>query len=791
MARSAYSQQAGCIPYSISACGNHHRVITSQAAISTISRIVLLVVCWVFLTHIARAADESNPHTGSDKSLTSTYQSDDQTHNESEGIDTLPEVSVKSSRVKEESGIHQTQSVTTITSEQLQRSQPSNIFEAVKSAPGVSVTGGPRASGMTFSIRGYSDNEDVMVRVDGAQKGFEKYRMGGTFVEPELLKSIEIQRGPQITSGSGSLGGTIIAQTKSAADFLKPGQTVGAKAKFGYGNNNDEYSRSYMLFARPDERVDILYNYSNRQSNNITLADGTKLDSSAIESVSKLLKISLFPTEDIELNTSLISFDDSGLQPYDSTGGQPGTFGNVIRSIDDFSWTQTFSYTPDSPWVNFKAIAGGGHTKLHDLIKPGMSSINDICTPTPSSPCPGNLNDYYDYETKTIDLSNSAILFKSATTKVSVLTGYQYNESARTVERFYDNQNSSQAADFPDGFNPGAPPGTKSYNAYYVQPHFQLGQVSIKPGYRRDDYKVEAAGQTLALLAPYNQSSTYEFTQETLSLGLAYDFFPRNSAQQLTLYSNYGQGFRPPLIDEVFSQGPRSFTKCLRSSVLIPGITMVDGPASGICGDLYQPQTSESTEAGISYQNPHLLNTDLGLTAKLNFYHIYTSHLLNSLRENTDRSIAQNGWERRNGVEFESFVQYRSWFIRGAYSRISGNLFDGSQFVPLYTVPGNTLNINIGAELTKTLDINLTYRKVGDRAIATRSSAISPYTFGTQDGYEVWSAGLHWQATSTVGMRLIGENLTNKEYRLDAGALGGLGMYAPGRNIKFFVELLY
>lgn len=771
-------------------CRSNHRFITSQVAI-TIYRIILLVFCWALLTHSASAADASNSQMESDKPSTNTSESQVLTKKESEDIDTLPEVSVKSNRIKEESGINPTQSITTITSEQLQRSQPSNIFDAVRSAPGVSVTGGPRASGMTFSIRGYSDNEDVMVRVDGAQKGFEKYRMGGTFVEPELLKSIEIQRGPQITSGSGSLGGTIIAQTKSAADFLKPGQTVGAKAKFGYGNNNDEYSRSYMLFARPDERVDILYNYSNRQSNNITLADGTKLDSSAIESVSKLLKISLFPTEDIELNTSLISFDDSGLQPYDSTGGQPGTFGNVIRSIDDFSWTQTFSYTPDSPWVNFKAIAGGGHTKLHDLIKPGMSSINDICTPTPSSPCPGNLNDYYDYETKTIDLSNNAILFKSATTKVSVLTGYQYNESARTVGRFYDNQNSSQAADFPGGFNPGAPPGTKSYNAYYVQPHFQLGQVSIKPGYRRDDYKVEAAGQTLALLAPYNQSSTYEFTQETLSLGLAYDFFPRNSAQQLTLYSNYGQGFRPPLIDEVFSQGPRSFTKCLRSSVLIPGITMVDGPASGICGDIYQPQTSESTEAGISYQNPHLLNTDLGLTAKLNFYHIYTSHLLNSLRENTDRSIAQNGWERRNGVEFESFVQYRSWFIRGAYSRISGNLFDGSQFVPLYTVPGNTLNINIGTELTKTLDINLTYRKVGDRAIATRSSAISPYTFGTQDGYEVWSAGLHWQATSTVGMRLIGENLTNKEYRLDAGALGGLGMYAPGRNIKFFVELLY
>lgn len=753
-----------------------------------ISRVFWGICVGVFLMRIASADEASNPHAESTETQPHLSEGQDTAQKESEAIDTLPEVTVKSNRIKEASGIDQTQPITTITSEQLQRTQPSNIFDAVRSAPGVSVTGGPRASGMTFSIRGYSDNEDVMVKVDGAPKGFEKYRMGGTFVEPELLKSIEVQRGPQITSGSGSLGGTIVASTKNASDFLKPGQNVGAKAKFGYGNNNDEYSRSYMLFARPDERIDILYNYSNRQSNNITLANGTKLDSSAIESISQLLKVSIIPREDLELSTSLVSFDDTGLQPYDATGGQPGTFGYVVRAINDFSWTQTAIYTPDHPWVNLKMVAGGGHTKLHDTIEPsraGLPSVNTLCT---TSTC-GNMNDVYNYETKTLDFSNTATLFKTANSQISALLGYQYNESVREIARFFDSPNSTTESQYPGGFNASAPPGKKSYSAFYIQPHFQLGQVSIKPGYRHDSYAIEAAGGTFGLLAPYQQSSKVEFSQETWSLGLAYDFFPRTNQQQLTLYSNYGQGFRPPLIDELFTQGP--FSRCLKSSVSIPGITMTNGPASGICGDIYQPQTSESTEAGVSYQNPHVVGTDIGLTSKLNFYHIYTSNLLSSLRQNSDGTITQEGWERRNGVEFESFVQYHGLFMRGAYSRVTGNLFDGARFVPLYTVPGNTLNINIGAEITKTLDFNVTYRKVGERAIATRSSAISAYTFGTQDGYEVWSAGLHWQATPTVGMRLIGENLTNKEYRLDAGALGGLGMYAPGRNIKIFVELAY
>ena len=150
----------------------------------------------------------------------------------------LPEVNVNSTSIKQ-NRIDKTQSITTVTAEDLQRTQPSNIFEAIRDIPGIAISGGPRPSGMTFNVRGFTDNEDVTVKVDGVFKGFEKYRFGGTFIEPELLKSIEVQRGPQIASGSGSLGGTIIATTKNAADLLAPGQSYGARAKFGYANNND------------------------------------------------------------------------------------------------------------------------------------------------------------------------------------------------------------------------------------------------------------------------------------------------------------------------------------------------------------------------------------------------------------------------------------------------------------------------------------------------------------------------------------------------------------------------
>lgn len=711
---------------------------------------------------------------------------------DSDDVDTLPEVSVTDTKIKTpDTGINRTLPITTITSEQLQRAQPSNIFDAVRSVPGVSISGGPRPSGMTFSIRGYADNEDVMVKVDGVPKGFEKYRMGGTFIEPELLKSIEVQRGPQITSGSGSLGGTINATTKNAEDFLKPGQKYGGKVKFGYGNNSDEYSRSYLLYARPDERVDILYNYSNRQANNITLGDGSKLENSAIESISHLLKVSVFPTEDLEFVTSVVKFDDMGLQQYDANSATPGFFGYVIRSIDDLTWSETVKYNPEHPWVNLKATVGAGHTNLEDLAPPGLSPVinpnapagcsGTVYTPNPSdvTRCRGDARDTYQYKTRTVDISNQAVFTEKGFFNFSLLTGYQYNSSERDVTRLYDNPYFNPT----NGFNASAPPGSKSFNAIYMQPTFELGQFTVIPGYRQDRYEVEAAGGTLALLAPYKQASKIKLKEETWSLGLSYDVLAKNNPEKLTLYTNYGQGFRPPLIDEYFTQG--AFGRC--RPPFVPNIY----PASRICGDLYQPQLSESTEAGISYQNPHLLGSDVWFSGKLNFYHIYTSQLLSSLREESGR-ITQNGWERRNGVEVESFMQYRSWYLRSGYSRINGKIFTGLVGVPLYTAPGNALNINLGTELTKNLDVNLTYRKVSDRniLISGDGTPTSAYVFGVQDGYELWNAGARYKVNEQLTFRLIGENLKNELYRLD-GTMGGLGMYGPGRNVKFLVELTY
>jgi len=152
---------------------------------------IIFVVAFNTLSAPAHAELVGNENTTTDTTLNSGTKAATSEPNEQ----TLPEVSVSARHVEDER-IDTTRAITTITSEDLERLQPATLFDAIKDVPSVAINGGPRPSGMSFNIRGYADNEDVAVKVDGIPKGFEKYRMGGTFLEPELLKSVEVQCGP-------------------------------------------------------------------------------------------------------------------------------------------------------------------------------------------------------------------------------------------------------------------------------------------------------------------------------------------------------------------------------------------------------------------------------------------------------------------------------------------------------------------------------------------------------------------------------------------------------------------
>lgn len=83
-------------------------------------------------------------------------------------------------------------------------------------------------------MRGY-DHRGVLVLVDGVRQGTDTGHLNGTFLDPALIKRVEIVRGPSaLLYGSGALGGVISYDTVDAKDLLQEGQSSGFRV-FGTG----------------------------------------------------------------------------------------------------------------------------------------------------------------------------------------------------------------------------------------------------------------------------------------------------------------------------------------------------------------------------------------------------------------------------------------------------------------------------------------------------------------------------------------------------------------------------
>jgi outer membrane receptor protein involved in Fe transport len=116
--------------------------------------------------------------------------------------------------------------------------------------PGVDLAGTARPSGQSLNIWGFNKVQDVKVILDGVPKGFEKYRQGSIFIEPELIKQIEVNKGAHTSLyGNGGFGGVITVETKDAKDMLEGEEKIGAMVKYARHSNNGKTTPPWPCMA--------------------------------------------------------------------------------------------------------------------------------------------------------------------------------------------------------------------------------------------------------------------------------------------------------------------------------------------------------------------------------------------------------------------------------------------------------------------------------------------------------------------------------------------------------------
>lgn len=186
----------------------------------------------------------------------------------SAGVVALEQITVSATR--------QAQDVTSVPSSvsvhdraELDRQNVNNIRDLVRYEPGVSVGGAGQRSGTTgYNIRGIDGNR-ILTQVDGVEVP-NNYFSGPyanthrNYVDPEIVKRVEILRGPaSALYGSSAIGGAVSYYTLDADDIIKDGKDVGARLKTGYSSADDSWLTSGTFAGRQGD-FDALLHVSQR-----------------------------------------------------------------------------------------------------------------------------------------------------------------------------------------------------------------------------------------------------------------------------------------------------------------------------------------------------------------------------------------------------------------------------------------------------------------------------------------------------------------------------------------------
>ncbi|MGV7962216.1 TonB-dependent hemoglobin/transferrin/lactoferrin family receptor [Photorhabdus tasmaniensis] len=247
--------------------------------------------------------------------------------------------------------------VTVINNKSAQSQTAGNAGDLIRKIPGINIAGTNRANGQDVSLRGYGP-QGVLTLIDGIRQGTDTGHINGTFLDPALIKQVEVVRGPSaLLYGSGALGGVIAYQTVDAADLLQAGQDHGFRV-FARGATGD-HSMGFggATFGKTDS-LDGLFAFSTRDAGSIRHGGGLTADND--EFISNLIAKGSWKVDE---NQSL----SSQLRYYRNEANQPKNPQTLIgKNEKSDSWTDRTTTQRDAQlsyqlnpaeydWLNAKA----------------------------------------------------------------------------------------------------------------------------------------------------------------------------------------------------------------------------------------------------------------------------------------------------------------------------------------------------------------------------------------------------------------------------------------------------
>jgi hemoglobin/transferrin/lactoferrin receptor protein len=665
--------------------------------------------------------------------------------------------------------------VSVYTREDLDRNNVNNIKELVRYEPGVSVGGTGQRAGFTgYNIRGI-DGDRVLTQVDGVQVPDSFFngpyaQTNRNYVDPEIVKRVEILRGPaSVLYGSNAIGGAVSYYTLDPDDIIKPGKDVGARLKTGYSSADESWLTSGTVAGRTGE-FDGLLHLSQRNGHETesygetggTGLNRTEANPEDVRTTSVLAKLGWDYADDARFGLTYENYKaDSDTNQLSAVGG-PFNAGRGFGFYKSRTGNDTITRERFGLDHNFgldSALADNIKWTLNYQIAKADQSTQEIYAPSRTVLRNRDTN-YKDRQwvfdvqaDKSFAIADTAHLVTYGTTiKQDKVTGLRTGTgtcltvagSCRVIGAASPADTLKPASDFPD-------PTINTYSLF-AQDQISWGNWTFLPG-ARYDYTQLKPHVTDEFLATADQSGNGVVSEDTKTwhqlspkLGTTYRF-----NDNYTWYGQYAEGFRTPTAKALYG----------RFENLAGGYQVAPNP------DL-EPEKSKSYETGLRGQ------FEAGTFDVAVFYNKYRDFIdenaitpgytETTFQSNNIAHATIKGVELKGRLNLDNFGAPNGLYTQGSAAYQYGRNDDTGQ--PLNSINPLTGVFGLGYDQDN-------YGALLNWTLVKRKTRVDSTSFKTPDGtstqfktpgYGVLDLAVFYKVTDDVTVNAGLYNLTNKKY---------------------------
>ena len=622
--------------------------------------------------------------------------------------------------------------VSVVSRDEIELYSPSNVSDMLRDLPGIEFSGGPRRTGETPSIRGFG-GENVLILLDGARQSFISAHDGRFFVDPDLIRTAEVVRGPaSALYGSGAIGGVLALETVDATDLLEGDETVGARVRLGYQDVNSETLAALTGFGQFGA-LDLVGSFGFRDSEDIRLGSGFDLPSDD-DIFTGLVKGSVGLGDSLGLEASWSRFNNQAFEPNNGQGvalsTDPTLGADVDKDITSDNLRFSADFNPEAlTWIDASLTVYRSETDVEEI---------DASVPRTT---------LRDIETTGVSLRNAS-RFTLGRAELTFTIGGDWYE---------DEQVGSDSAST-DGTRDGVPDGSAEFYGLFAQleavvdrPFGLPGDIVIIPGVRFDSFESSAVGE------PEGNDDDATSTRLGISYGPT-DWF--------RLFGTYSEAFRAPSINELYLDGVHFPVP--HPTLFAPPFSLVFVNNNFVPNPDLTPEESETFEFGAGVDFASLLVDGDRLQAKASYY---TSEVGDLIDISVDFSFDATCFvsptflpctagttQSRNvsnaeldGFELEGVYENNRFRGKVSFSSIDGE--DTATGADLGTLTPDRLNFDFRLKLPEWQAAVGTRIQLADDFTRTEFSSGSIVTAEERDSYSVVDLYMTWAPAAITGLR--------------------------------------